>query len=61
MYKYLKISHAAYYKFTHSSVPEQELENLKLAEWIKEYAERFFNPGIQENDQLEQSLQSHEL
>lgn len=41
MCKQLKISHAAYYKWTHRIVPEQELGNLKLAELIKEYDERF--------------------
>lgn len=37
----LDISRAAYYKWLHRSVPEQEAENMKLAELIKEYDERF--------------------
>lgn len=37
----LNISRAAYYKWLHRSVPEQEAENMKLAELIKEYDERF--------------------
>lgn len=41
MCKQLKISHAAYYKWIHRSVPEQEQENRKLAGLIKEYDERF--------------------
>lgn len=41
MRKQLSISHAAYYKWLHRIIPEQELENLKLAEIIKEYDERF--------------------
>ena len=41
MCKQLKISHAAYYKWIHRSVPEQERENRKLAGLIKEYDERF--------------------
>lgn len=41
MCKQLNISHAAYYKWLHRSVPEQEAENIKLAELIKEYDERF--------------------
>lgn len=41
MCKQLHISRAAYYKWTHRSVPAQELENMKLAELIKEYDERF--------------------
>ena len=41
MCKQLSISHAAYYKWLHRIIPEQELENLKLAEIIKEYDERF--------------------
>ena len=36
MCKQLGISHAAYYKWLHRPVPEQELENIKLAELIKE-------------------------
>ena len=41
MCKGLGVSHAAYYKWLHHELPEQELENLKLAELIKEYDERF--------------------
>lgn len=41
MCKQLGISHAAYYKWLHRPVPEQESENIKLAELIKEYDERF--------------------
>ena len=32
---------AAYYKWLHREVPEQEKENLRIAELIKEYDERF--------------------
>lgn len=41
MCRQLNISRAAYYKWLHRSVPEQEVENIKLAELIKEYDERF--------------------
>lgn len=41
MCKQLNISHAAYYKWMHRTIPEQEAENIKLAELIKEYDERF--------------------
>ena len=41
MCKQLELSRAAYYKWLHRDVPEQELENIKLAELIKEYDERF--------------------
>ena len=41
MCKQLEISRAAYYKWLHREIPKQELENLKLAELIKEYDERF--------------------
>ena len=41
MCKQLEISRAAYYKWLHRDIPEQELENMKLAELIKEYDERF--------------------
>lgn len=41
MCKQLELSRAAYYKWLHREVPEQELENMKLAELIKEYDERF--------------------
>lgn len=35
MCKQLGISHAAYYKWLHRPIPEQESENRKLAELIK--------------------------
>lgn len=41
MCKQLGISRAAYYKWLHRETPEQELGNIKLAELIKEYDERF--------------------
>lgn len=41
MCKQLEISRAAYYKWLHREVPLQEVENLKLAQLIKEYDERF--------------------
>jgi len=41
MCRQLNISRAAYYKWLHRSVPEQEADNIKLAELIKEYDERF--------------------
>ena len=41
MCRQLNISHAAYYKWLHRPIPEQESENIKLAELIKEYDERF--------------------
>lgn len=41
MCKQLKISRAAYYKWLHRKTPKQEMENLELAELIKEYTERF--------------------
>lgn len=41
MCKQLEISRAAYYKWLHREIPEQELENIKLAELIKEYDVRF--------------------
>ena len=41
MCRQLKVSHAAYYKWLHRRVPEQEQENLKLAGLIREYDERF--------------------
>lgn len=41
MCKQLGISRAAYYKWLHRKTPEQELGNIKLAELIKEYDERF--------------------
>lgn len=41
MCKQLEISRAAYYKWLNRKIPEQEAENMKLAELIKEYDERF--------------------
>lgn len=41
MCKHLEISRAAYYKWLHHEAPDDELENIKLAELIKEYDERF--------------------
>ena len=41
MCRQLEISRAAYYKWIHREIPEQEKENIKLAELIKEYDERF--------------------
>lgn len=47
----LEISRAAYYKWLHRPVPEQEAENLKLAELIKEYDECFCRIlGYRRND-----------
>ena len=37
----LGISRAAYYKWLHRSVPDAERENIRLAELMKEYDERF--------------------
>ena len=41
MCKQLEISRAAYYKWLHREVPYEELENIRLAELIKEYDGRF--------------------
>ncbi len=41
MCRQLNISHAAYYKWIHRSIPQQEAENIKLAGLIKEYDGRF--------------------
>lgn len=41
MCKQFEISRAAYYKWLHREIPKQEAENMKLAELIKEYDERF--------------------
>lgn len=41
MCKQLEISRAAYYKWLKHEMPEAEIENIKLAELIKEYDERF--------------------
>lgn len=37
----LEISRSAYYKWLHREIPKYEEENIKLAELIKEYDERF--------------------
>ena len=60
MCKQLGISHAAYYKWLHRTIPEQKSENTKLAELIKEYDERSYL-GIQADDKLDQPFQSHQL
>ena len=41
MCKQLEISRAAYYKWLYREIPKKEAENMKLAEFIKEYDERF--------------------
>lgn len=41
MCKQLEISRASYYKWLHREIPLHEKENIKLAELIKEYDERF--------------------
>lgn len=41
MCRHLEIARAAYYKWLHRAVPEEELESIKLAGLIKEYDERF--------------------
>ena len=41
MCKQLEISRAAYYKWLHREIPKKEAENMKLAEFIKEYDEHF--------------------
>lgn len=41
MCKTLGVSHAAYYKWLHREVPEQELDNRRIAVLIREYDERF--------------------
>ena len=41
MCKTLGVSHAAYYKWFHREVPEQELEDHRIAELIREYDDRF--------------------
>ena len=41
MCEHFEISRAAYYKWLHREVSGYELENMKLAELIKEYDERF--------------------
>ena len=39
--KQLSISRAAYYKWLHREIPFQEQENIELANFVKEYDERF--------------------
>lgn len=41
MCRHLEISRAAYYKWLHRTVPDAENENIKLAELVKEFDERF--------------------
>ena len=41
MCKTLGVSHAAYYKWLNREIPEEELENHKIAELIREYDDRF--------------------
>lgn len=41
MCRHLEITRAAYYKWLHRTVPDEELENTKLAGLIREYDERF--------------------
>lgn len=41
MCSHLGISRAAYYKWLHRTVPDAEHENIKPAEWMKEFDERF--------------------
>lgn len=41
MCKHLEVARAAYYKWLHRETPEDEMENIKLAELVKEYDERF--------------------
>ena len=49
-----KYPRAAYYKWLKHEIPEAEIENIKLAELIKEYDERFNQySGIPKNDILD--------
>ena len=41
MCKTLGVSHAAYYKWLNRDIPEEELENQKIAELIREYDDKF--------------------
>jgi len=41
MCKGLGVSHSAYYKWLHREVPDQELENQRIAALIREYDDRF--------------------
>ena len=41
MCKQLEVSRSAYYKWLHREIPEQETENILLANLIREYDERF--------------------
>ena len=43
MCKQLGVARASYYKWLNREVPEQEKENLKIAELIHEYHDRFFH------------------
>ena len=47
MCKQLGISHAAYYKWLHRTIPEQESENTKLAVYTKsEFSKMFDTSGL---------------
>lgn len=60
MCRQLEISRAAYYKWLHREIPYEELENIRLAELIKEYDERFLPYlRIPSNDILDQPFQSY--
>ena len=62
MCRQLNISHAAYYKWIHRSIPQQEAENIKLAGLIKEYDGRFGHIlGYPSDDWLDQPFQPHGL
>ena len=41
MCKHLNVSRASFYKWLNRKKPEAELENEKIAEWIKEYDQKF--------------------
>ena len=43
MCRHLGIARAAFYKWKHRIIPQQERENQEIAELIKEYDERFFH------------------
>ncbi|MFR8178585.1 MAG: hypothetical protein ACLU80_00210 [Dorea sp.] len=58
----MEVARAAYYKWLHRETPEDEMENIKLAELIKEYDERFSHIlGYQRTDFLDQSFQSNKV
>ena len=60
MCRQLEISRSAYYKWLHRKVPDEELENIRLAELIKEYDERFLSYlRIPADDILDQPFQSY--